>query len=31
VRYELEELGTPTLADVLDPIVAEKRMLVGAL
>jgi predicted GTPase len=30
VRYELEEVGTPTLADVLEPILAEKRALVAA-
>ena len=30
VRYELEELGTPTLAEVLEPILAEKRALVAA-
>jgi predicted GTPase len=26
VRYELEEVGTPTLADVLAPIVAAARI-----
>ena len=30
VRYELEEVGEPTLADVLEPIIAEKRALVAA-
>jgi hypothetical protein len=30
VRYELEELGAPTLTDVLEPILAEKRALVAA-
>jgi predicted GTPase len=29
VRYELEELGTPTLADVLEPILVEQRALVA--
>ena len=30
VRYELEEVGEPTLADVLEPIVAKDRALVAA-
>jgi predicted GTPase len=30
VRYELEEVGTPTLTDVLEPILAEERTLVAA-
>jgi len=30
VRYELEEVGQPTLADVLEPILADKRALVAA-
>ena len=30
VRYELEEVGEPTLSDVLEPILAEKRALVAA-
>jgi predicted GTPase len=30
VRYELEEVGTPTLSEVLEPILAEKRALVAA-
>ena len=30
VRYELEELGTPTLTEVLEPILADKRALVAA-
>ena len=29
VRYELEEVGAPSLADVLEPILAEKRALVA--
>ena len=30
VRYELEELGTPTLTEVLEPILADKRAFVAA-
>jgi predicted GTPase len=30
VRYELEELGTPTLTEVLEPILAQKRALQAA-
>jgi hypothetical protein len=30
VRYELEEVGEPTLAAVLEPILAEKGALVAA-
>jgi predicted GTPase len=31
VRYELEEVGAPTLTEVLEPILADKRALVAAL
>ena len=30
VRYELEEVGTPTLTEVLEPILADKRAFVAA-
>ena len=30
VRYELEEVGEPTLATVLEPILAEKVALAAA-
>jgi predicted GTPase len=31
VRYELEEVGQPTLADVLEPVLADRPALVTAL
>jgi predicted GTPase len=30
VRYELEEVGSPTIADVLAPVVAKAAQTVGA-
>jgi hypothetical protein len=27
VRYELEEVGTPTISDVLEPLVAQAKGL----
>ena len=30
VRYELEEVGQPTLAEVLEPIIADRRAMVAA-